>query len=182
MPYKPSQLMTAVANKQQGFTLVELIVGIVTLAIAFSIITTLLVPTAQKSAEQILQIRAAELGQSLMNEISGKAFDENSDRVGGEIRCGEALITCTTSLGPDGETLDLYDDVDDYHGLDENGDTFGELYNGYTVSISVCNDSNYDGVCGELGVDDNVTAKLISITITDPVGNPINFATYRTNY
>jgi len=177
----PPTLVTAF-KKKQGFTLIEVIIGIVTMSIALSIITSLLLPTTEHSAEQFHQIRAAELGQSLMNEIVGKAFDENSNMTGGKIRCGEGEISCTAhaNLGPDGEaSVEQYNDVDDYHGVVESDLALDNLYSGFTVSISVCNDSNYDGVCT---TDDIQTAKLITITITDSFGNPINFATYRTNY
>ena len=169
-------------KQSSGFTLIEVIIGIVTMSIALSVITTLLLPTAEQSAQQIHQIRAAELGQSLMNEIVGKAFDENSDMAGGKDRCGEALqANCTgnASLGPDGETsVAEYNDVDDYHGVDQNDLTLDGLYQGFTVSISVCNDANYDGSC----TGDIETAKLITITITDSSQNPITFAIYKANY
>ncbi len=180
-----SSLNKYTANKNSGFTLIEVIIGIVTMSIALSIILTLLLPTAEQSAEQIHQIRAAELGQSLMNEITGKAFDENSDMAGGKYRCGEAgpEPTCTgnSDLGPDDEgSVAQYNDVDDYHGVVEGDLILDSLYQGFTVRISVCNDANYDGLCESS--EDDKTAKLITITITDSFSNPITFATYRTNY
>ena len=48
--------------KSHGFTLIETIIGIVVLSIAFSILTTLIYPLANQSAEQVHQIKAAELG------------------------------------------------------------------------------------------------------------------------
>jgi prepilin-type N-terminal cleavage/methylation domain-containing protein len=71
-------------TKQSGFTLIEIIVGIVVLSISYALLTSLIYPLASQSAAQIHQIRAAELGQSMVNEILGKAFDENSDMSGGE--------------------------------------------------------------------------------------------------
>jgi len=183
MLYNTPPTWISAFKKKQGFTLIELIIGIVTMSIALSIITSLLLPASEHSAEQYHQIRAAELGQSLINEIVGKAFDENSDMTGGKIRCGEGGTSCTADalLGPDaGETsIVQYNDVDDYHGLVQSDLSLNNLYTGFTVSVSVCNDSNYDGVCT---TDDIQTAKLITISITDSLGNPINFATYRTNY
>jgi len=180
MHYKSSLKFPNKIN--QGFTLIEVIIGIVTMSIALSIITTLLLPTAEQSAEQIHQIRAAELGQSLMNEIISKSFDENSDRAGGRVRCGENGTSCTANadLGDDGEAnVDLFNDVDDYNGTSQNDLILDSLYNGFSVSISVCNDADYNGCTGTENAE---TAKLITITVTDSFGNPITFATYRTNY
>ncbi len=182
------------ANKKaKGFTLLELVIGIVVLAISFSVITSFIVPQSEKSANQIHQIRAAELGQSLMNEILAKAFDEQSDLAGGAIRCGEAgLNTCTTkpNFGPDGgETRANFDDVDDYDGLDETGDSIENitgsqiqsdalesLYLGYRVTVSVTYDDTYDNSnAGSL-------VKRIDITVTTPSGETVQFATYKANF
>ena len=64
---------------QQGFTLIELIVGIIVLTISLAIVSTLIAPAEEKSADNVLQIKASELGQSLMNDITSRAFDDNSD-------------------------------------------------------------------------------------------------------
>ena len=63
-------------RRNRGVTLIELIIGIVVLAISLSIITAVLGPLYIKSADPWHQVRAAELGQGLMNEILGKAFDK----------------------------------------------------------------------------------------------------------
>lgn len=75
-------------NKQSaGFTLIEMIVGIVVLAIALVVITGALGPLYKRSSDPWHQVRAAELGQSFLNEIMARAFDEASDKAGGEYRC-----------------------------------------------------------------------------------------------
>ena len=197
MPINPSHLL---ANK--GFTLIETIIGIVVLGISFAILTSLIHPLSQQSAEQLHQVKAAALANSVLNEIQNKAFDNNSDMAGGIVRCREATApVCTLSslLGPedgvDGRADDketsraLFDDVDDYHGLEygagqiENsqGVVLSE-YIGYQMSISVCNDANYDGICSGDSVDDNSSAKLITVTIIIPTNLPVNFSTYRTNF
>ena len=178
------------ASKVNGFTLIETIVGIVVLAISFSVLTTLIFPAVEQSADQVHQIRAAELGQSMLNEIQAKAFDENSDMAGGRVRCGENGIDCTANnlLGAEsGETRATYDDVDDYddinHGQDIK-DSLGlsigadDLYSGHSIDVEVCNDGDYDGSC------DSTTdiAKLIIVTVKTPNGFDIVFSTYRVNF
>ncbi len=181
-------------DKEKGFTLIETIVGIVVLAISLSVITTLIYPVAERNAEQLHQIKAAELGQSMLNEIQSKAFDENSDMAGGLIRCGELGVTCSTSMGADTdpissivETRITYNDVDDYNGLTYTSGNIKnsqgldiDLYIGYEMNIVVCNDSDYDGDCTTNS--NTSTAKLITVTITTPAGFDISFSTYRVNF
>ena len=176
---------------QKGFTLIETIVGIVVLAISFSVLTTLIYPISQQSAEQLHQVKAAELAQSVLNEIQNKAFDQNSDMAGGRLRCGEtAALPCSTLMGPETteDTRDLFNDVDDYNGLDydsgEIQNSQGEplaLYLGYAMKIVVCNNASYNGICS-VGTSNSSTAKLITVTIITPTDFSMHFSTYRANF
>lgn len=203
------KLLLPTKASQQGFTLIEIIVSIVVLSIAFSIFTTLIYPLANQSAKQVHQIKAAELGQSMINEILGKAFDENSDMSGGIYRCGEDQNNdgeikaeddeqCSTTMGAeeseDGESekREQFDDVDDYNDLSIMEDSLGvhdssaeydslaDLYTGYKINVQVINDSNYDG--DHDGDDDISTAKLITVTVTTPQDFDFVFAVYRANF
>lgn len=173
-------------DTSRGFTLIEIIVSMVVLSIALSIVSTLIAPTEQKSADQILQVKAAELGQSFLNDISSRAFDENSDRAGGFLRCGEpkpdgSANPCSTSLGRDfGETTrDLFDDVDDFDTYKENfnakGDGLHSSYANFTIEVEV----KLDGASLGLAPED---AKLITVTVTTPLGTEIKFATHKANF
>lgn len=185
-------------NKHNGFTLIETIVGIVVLAVSLSVITNLIYPIAEQSAEQLHQIKAAELGQSMLNEIQSKAFDQNSDMVGGQVRCGEyTALVCSPAMGPengiggrpdnDEDSRDSFNDVDDYNNLiystgnieNSQGQVLN-LYTGYAMKVTVCNDSDYDGDCSTNS--DNSTAKLITIAVTTPTNFDVVFATYKVNF
>ena len=179
--------------KYSGFSLIETVIGIVVLAISFTLLTNMIYPLVTESADQSHQIRAAELGQSFLNEISARAFDENSDMSGGILRCGEVgANNCSTVLtNEEGGDRTLFDDVDDYNGLDftgsniENslGESLGDLYLGYRVTIEVCNDAGYDGSCDDsTNFTLNRTAKLITVTVTTPLDFSIRFATYKANF
>jgi MSHA pilin protein MshD len=176
-----------------GFTLIEVIVGIVVLSISFSLLTTLIYPLANQSAEQVHQIRAAELGQSMINEILGRAFDEKSDMAGGFIRCGESSVACTDKdkMGADldslgnTETRANYDDVDDYDVINFSGPIqnslgadISALYVGFSMNVDVINDANYDAS----GSGDNSTAKLITITVRTPQNFDFIFSVYKVNF
>lgn len=176
---------------QQGFTLIELVLGMTLMVVVVGFMLVAMLPKEQESADQIHMIRAAELGQSLMNEITSKAFDQHSDLSGGLLRCNETgFQACTNSsnLGSDGENRSTFNDVDDYDGFSDLEDALGsdvsELYRGFSVFVSVAYDNNYDGTVDSYdGTIDNLPlAKLITITVTTPLGTPITFAVYRANF
>nr|WP_306288424.1 prepilin-type N-terminal cleavage/methylation domain-containing protein [Pseudoalteromonas sp. WY3] len=177
------------ALKHKGFTLIELIVGIVLFAIALSIITALIAPQAQKSAEPIVALRASEFGQSLMNEIQSKSFDENSERSAPFRRCGEISLgakacTAAADLGPDNsETRTSYNDVDDYIALSGQPITnsLGVLlpqYSGFSLVVKVQYDSDFNDATS----NDGTTFKRITIEVTSPLGEVYGFSAYKGNY
>ena len=177
---------------QLGFTLIELVIGMLVFAIAVTFFVSFIVPQTTRSIDPILQVRATELAQSLINEISGKSFDENSSR-NSNIRCGEAAATACTlpaALGPDNESRAAFNDVDDFDGLNESGENIlsatGEkivinavnLYQGFRANVAVFYDADLDG-----SPDNAVsTTKLITVTVTMPNNENMVFATYRYNY
>jgi len=182
-PKNTSSLLT----NSRGFTLIEIIIGIVVLSISLSVISTLIGPAEQKSADQILQVKAAELGQSFLNDISARAFDENSDMAGGLVRCGEpndGSNDCTTqaNFGPEAGENDrgLFNDVDDFDNYSEliNANDVGlhSSYDSFTVDVQVI----YDGT--SLGLASNFDAKRITVTVTTPLGTAIEFATHKANF
>jgi len=176
--------------KGRGFTLIELIIGIVVLSISFSLLITLILPLSEKSAELLHQVRAAELGQSMMNEITARAFDQQSDMTGGLIRCGENGVVCTSNvnLGADnGETGSaLYNDVDDY--IDFNfsnetnalGESFSSLYPGFTVTVVVCY-SKLSTISTDCSNAIELT-KRITVTVTTPQNFDFVFSFYKANF
>ena len=184
------------SGRQAGFTLVELIIGIVVLGIALTLMTGLIFPQAIRSVDPIYQVRGTELANALLNQIRGKAFDEQSFEFGGLLRCDEGLApACGTAMGPedteknnDGSyNLDLLDDVDDYHGLTMTGEqlassaTYGSLYAEYELAVTVFYDGDYDGVNnGSSGVQRQ--AKRIQVIVTLPNQDTLAFAIYRSNF
>ncbi|XOV79574.1 MAG: prepilin-type N-terminal cleavage/methylation domain-containing protein [Aestuariibacter sp.] len=204
------------SHLHNGYTLIELVVGIITFSIVLTIVTDLLAPQANRSIDPIYQVRATELAQSLFNEMSGKLFDENADRSGGRIRCNEDLdgdgLATNTAIGervctvpillgpedglggrPNGNENDreVYDDVDDYHGLQfTDGSQFqnslGEqlvidgsnLYEGFQMDVEVAYDADQDG-----GADTSSgNIKRIDVVVTTPNGEEIYFSVFKHNY
>jgi len=169
---------------QLGFTLIEIIVGMVTLSISMAIIVNLIVPAEQQSADQIHQIKAAELGQGMLDEILGRAFDHNSDMVGSIWRCDETGRAACTSQGDftseAGETnRSFYNDVDDYNGFNElktsTNTNLDSGYDSFQIGVVVV----YDGA--SLGMT-NTLAKRVTITVTTPLGTAFEFTGFKSNF
>ena len=180
---------------QQGITLIELIVGIVVLAISLTLVTSVLGPLFIKSTDPWHQVRATELGQSLMNEILARSFDENSSRSGSLLRCNEAgALTCTSqaNFGPDGsETRLQFDDVDDFHGLNSLADALAymddagereQYYRNYQVAVNVRYAAATDVVLSSGMAIGAQQLKLITVTVTTPNGEPIQFSAIKGNW
>lgn len=189
-------------SKSKGFTLIELVIGIIVFAIALSLFLSLMVPQVIRSVDPIYQVRAAELGQALINEIASKPFDENSSRVGGFTRCNDnGALPCTAIVPSNNDNVeegvanrDLFDDVDDYNGLIVSGSGIRnslnqsiqvgspayDIYQGFNVAVSVFYDDDLNGLSDQVGVIGNT--KLITVTVTTPNQENIVFSTYRTNY
>ena len=182
------QKMLSMGYSQRGFTLLEIIIGIVALSISLAVVSSFIAPAEQQSADQIHQIKAAELGQGMLDEILGRAFDENSDMVGSHWRCGETgHSVCSTTLAAENNEFtsskpdrNKFDDVDDYNGFSESVNStnisLGDSFSSFQINVSVA----YAG--SELGLSNNNLAKRITVTVTTPLGTPINFTGYKANF
>lgn len=176
--------------RQRGFTLIEIIVGIVTLGIALVVLSTLLFPQAPRSAEPVLHARASALGQMFINEIMGKAFDDKSDMSGGYVRCNDTTPpSCTEpgSLASEEGSRSGYDDVDDFNGLSSNnGDNIDDVllqgglddrFAGFSFRISV----TYSDDQGQQQTSIQ-RYKRIDVTITAPNNQQFIFTAIRGDY
>jgi MSHA pilin protein MshD len=178
-----------------GFTLVELVATIVILAIALVGVSSMVSLGSSNSADTILRTRAMALGESYLDEIMSRRFDERSAASGLDpcfgLPPGADTCTAEANLGTEGgeSSRDRYDDVDDYHGMEE-GD--GELtpiqdaegntradYANFHVEVSV----RYAGDDPVLALD-KTSAKLITVTVTtrDQGGQGWKFSVYKGNY
>ncbi|WP_438864664.1 type IV pilus modification PilV family protein [Neptunicella sp.] len=173
---------------QQGFNLIELVIGIILFSLALVLVMSTILPQSSRSVEPIYQVKATELAQSLLNEIIAKSFDQQSDRTGGYLHCETSTCTPVAQLGPDlisagvYETREQFNDVDDYNDLvviaDSQGQSLADRYRGFSLRVKVFYDRNRDGI------DDNVVRnnKLIRVTVTTPNNDDISFTTFRSNY
>ncbi|GGY94006.1 MSHA biogenesis protein MshD [Shewanella fodinae] len=161
--------------ERQGFTLIELVIGMLVLSIAIVLLTSVLFPQSDRAAATLQRVRASELAGSVLNEIWGKAYDENSG-FGGVPACGSKDgVNCSTVFGPDGENRNDYDDVDDYNGLNESSEMlnsnqhYADLYPGFSLRVTVTPGSD-------------ANTKLITVIVGTPAGEVIQFNAVRSNY
>ena len=146
---------------QRGVTLIDLIITIIILAIAVPPMVGVFITSTRNSTFGVTMARANHLASNLFEEIRSKRWDENT---------GAASAT----LGPDtGETRATYDDVDDFHGLNETPpkDSQGVTMSGSTgfrQQVSVCYVASTDlNTCLGSGTSNY---KKITVTVTDPEG------------
>ncbi|WP_394129337.1 prepilin-type N-terminal cleavage/methylation domain-containing protein [Shewanella maritima] len=166
--------------KSTGFTLIELVVGMLVISIALVLMLTMLFPQADRSVETLHRVRSAELAHSVMNEIWGKRYDQNTNPNGGVPACDSAVagaLNCSTTLGPNGEARDNFNDVDDYHGLTINSlmldstDTYASLYPNFNMNVTVAYINSATRA-----------QKLITVEVTTPTNESIVYQSVRSNY
>ena len=164
-----------------GYSLIELIITIVLTSIVMVIFYGVFAQNQVKSASPVMQVKAAELAQAYLEEISLRRFHENSP-AGNTPPCNSpAAPPCTLfALGGDGEARAQFDDVDDYHFLDEQPpqDALGNPrngFNGFRAQVNV----SYAGVDFGLPAQD---LKRIEVTITIPDGSRWVFSSYKGNF
>lgn len=169
-------------KQEDGFTLIELIAGIVVIAIVTLVVTAGLGQLFRQSVDPWQQIRATEVGQSLMNEIMARRFDENSNVGNQYVRCSEGSGSCTTPAPcpSDGSTPNAeeaqrkqFDDVDDYNGLNLNG-----------AQLSGSSPNRYNGFEALVCVAEKEANKLkiITVTVTTPQDESIEFSSVKGNW
>ncbi len=204
--------MRIIKNKRtHGVTLIEMVIFIAIIAVAFTGIMVVFINTGKYSADPLIKIRTIELGQSFLEEILLKKYDDNAPVDGGCVqyasntRCTSG-VTPTASLQAEEANRGLYDDVDDYHNLEYcgAGTTAGDAscsgscstlvnesnidisneYSGYTVCIQVSfAGSELNSVSP--GTSTSVLAndaKRVDVIITDPLNSSMTFTTYKLNF
>lgn len=200
-------------HHQSGVTLIELIAAIVILAIALVGITAAVSSAISRSSDTTLEARAVALAQSYLDEILARRFDENSGERGIPpcFIAGPAnpngLPDCSDTLGPEsGETpvaptysRNHFNDVDDYHGLDEgygqprpllDADGVERIgYDNFRVAVAVRYVDVEPGGDEESlttapgGLEHTQDAKLVTVTVSHPERpQGWQFSAYKANF
>lgn len=186
-------------DRQQGMTLIEMVLTISILAIALTGLTVMIQGGLSRSADTLLEVRAVALAQSYLDEILSRRFDEQSEANGiPPCRAGAKPCTAEGSFGSDGETRATYDDVDDYHGLVEGDgeanplrDSLGTTrvgYDNFHVAISVRyinlgGGEEEENLAQGSELNDQYDAKLVTIAVTHrSMTQNLVFSAYKSNF
>lgn len=150
------------ARFARGFTLIELVVSIVVLAIGVAGILAVYIQTVARSADPMLQQQAVLIAEAYMDEILGKAFVDPNGSEAGESRA-------------------TWDDVDDYAAVtglaptSASGVAIAELAD-YRVTVAVtpqsiggvaASDAFNITVTVNHATDSGVSAELVSYRFRD---------------
>ena len=145
-------------NKPRGFTLIEVLVTIVVIAIAATAILSVFTSTVRRSADPLIQQQAIAIAEAYIEEIMLKDF-----------------------VDPDGSDLGegraTFDDVSDYNGInaadiqDQNGIGVAGL-EAFDVTVTVSGVTLLQGQ----------SVKRIQVSVNHAAISPIELAAYKANY
>jgi MSHA pilin protein MshD len=129
--------------------------------------------------------RSSALARAYLDEIAARRYDEATPQ-GGIPPCSAASTPCSApSAFDDGESRDLFDDVDDFDGISDSPprDAAGvplDGFDGYRVDVEV----RYADATTitQLGLDDATDAKLVTVSVTPPGGSPEPFTRIHANW
>jgi len=154
-------------RKQKGVTLMEAIVFLVVIGIAFSALMSVFSNSVvgNKSITPVVRAKALEIAQAQLDEILSRKFDENTP-TGGVPACGSTGAVACLGIVPDSD----FDDVGDYQG-------FSTLAApGYPVSVTVVNAGADLGLAAD-------QAKLVTVSVGMPAGSDrLTLSAYRANF
>lgn len=149
---------------QRGFTLMEVIVFIVVVAIAMGALLAVFNHSVVNSVDPAIRVKALEKAQATLDDILARKFDENTP-TGGVPACDSSAGVPCNGISPDGD----FDDVGDYNGYNNNADAR------FPISVSVANAG------ADLGLAAN-RARLITVSVAMPGGGSLSLSAYKVNF
>ncbi|MFO7604367.1 MAG: prepilin-type N-terminal cleavage/methylation domain-containing protein [Gammaproteobacteria bacterium] len=204
--------MPTVSNRQRGVTLIELVIYISIVSVALVAVLGIYLTSSRYSADPMIRLRTIELGQSFLEEIILKAYDNNTPNGGGCVtyatgsRCASSDAASAGLQAEPGENRTTFDDVDDYHNisycgnnvtsadaactsacqpmLNAAGTSIAGEYAGFAVCIRVAFAGNeLNSVAPGTGTTVLANdAKRIDVIVTDHLSSRMVFSAYRTNF
>lgn len=159
--------MCASVRRQQGLSLIEVIMSMVILGVGLALFVSVFAASIRSSADPMQRKQALAVAESMLNEIGSKPFANPSGGfTGAATQANRAL----------------FDDIGDYHGFATTGVYSLEggavaALAGYDVAVSVAAASFGSGAF-PIGSSD---ARLVTVTVTYP-GGSVSLSAYRTAY
>lgn len=172
----------------KGFTLIELVITIVILAIGVTAFTQLMNASTIASVDPMLRQQANAVAQSYLEEVLLTSFCDPNLSTDCPAYCTGANIcsTCGGSASPaPAETRADFDDVCDYNGLADTGarnqfDAAIASLSDYNVAVSV--EDNSVSLQGLSSASGNVVRVDVNVTHASNPDVDITLSGYRTNY
>lgn len=145
-------------SNNSGFSLVELAVALMILAMVYMIMLKVFTGQTTMQAESELTSKAIFLARQMWTEVSSKDYDENQS----------SPWTSTSLFGLDADDAGSYDDIDDYKGY-SNSSIPG--YPGFTARVRIFY------VNPVISINDSVSAvkdaKKIIVTVSHQGIDPV---------
>jgi len=150
----------------KGFTLIEIVIGMTVLAIAMMLMNAVLITQSRDTLTPLHQLRATQLGQSILQNVLSRSYGENAVELnGGEAKAGQNTDDVNDFI------TDGFISIASYKGILR--DNFSPQYNDYQMKITVRQDTR---------VIDNAVMKHIEVTIKMPNDDEISFSALKGNY
>jgi MSHA pilin protein MshD len=111
-------------------------------------------------------ILAVSIGNTMIEEISKKAFDENTIS---NTLTSTGQLTNQNNLGPDSETYSQFDDIDDYDGYSITDATMPSAIFNISCSVGYVRDTNPDQITNSKQWTKKITITITSISMKDTV-------------
>ncbi len=148
--------------KDQGFTLIELVIGIVVIVIVVSGLFVALTSMSGSSGDPLPRSQAVAIAESYLEEIRLQKYAN--------------ITSCPVVPAPGGRSRFTY--TCHYQGLTDNGarDQFGNAILGleaYQISVTIAQSSQLGGIVP-------TDAQSISVRVISPANETLTLSTYRT--
>jgi MSHA pilin protein MshD len=147
-------------RRQDGFTLIELIIFIVVVSAGLAGILMVMDVSVKSSADPMVRKQTLAIAESMLEEIMLKAY-EDPDGLPNAVEASRAL----------------FDDVDDYAGYS----TAGGMVDITGAAIAALTNYNVSSVAVAAVTLNGVNAKRVTVTVTGP-GGAIDLTSYKTQY
>ena len=144
----------ALARRQSGFTLIELIIFIVVVGAGLAGILSVMDTSVKSSADPMVRKQAIAIAESVLEEVLQKAYTDPDN--------SPAVVEASR---------DLWDDVSDYDGQTQAAFAFPASLSAFALTIAVTTENT------TLGID----AKRVRVTVTRGTESMV-LTGYRTNY
>jgi len=109
-------------------------------------------------------ILAVSIGNTMLEEISKKAFDENTIS---NTLTSVGQLTSQNNLGSDSESYSQFDDIDDYDGYSYSDSTMPSAIFDVTCSVGYVNATNPDIIVNSKEWTKKITIKVSSRSMKD---------------